>query len=145
MYRRYRLPTVWREMERLQNEMNRLFDSYTPAHRRGALSYPALNIWSNKDGLMVTAEVPGIGPEEMDIHVAGDTLTLSGERKPEVTGEDVRYHRQERGFGSFNRAIQLPYNIDVNKVEATFRNGVLQIALPRAEEDKPRKITVKAV
>lgn len=142
MYRRYRMPTLWREMERLQNEMNRLFDAYFPAWQRTP-SYPALNIWSNKDGLLITAEVPGVGPEDMDIQVAGDTLTLSGQRKPEQPEGNVRYHRQERGFGSFHRAIQLPYTIDASKVEATFRNGILQINLPRAEEDKPRKIAVK--
>lgn len=144
MYRRYRVVSPWREMDRLQREMNRLFEDYYPTNRvRRAPSYPALNVWSNEEGLMVTAEVPGIRSEDIEINVVGDTLTLSGARKADDLTENGRYHRQERGYSSFNRALQLPFPVDVAKVEATFRNGVLNIRLPRAEELKPRKIQVK--
>jgi HSP20 family protein len=131
-------------MDRLQREMNRLFDDYYPLRQRRAPSYPALNVWTNEEGLAVTAEVPGVSPEDIDINVVGDTLTLSGERKPDQMDEGARYHRQERGYGSFTRSIQLPFAVDVAKVDATFRNGVLNVMLPRAEEDKPRKIAVKS-
>ena len=144
MYRRYRIPTVWNEMDRLQSEMSRLFETYYPNRVRQAPAYPALNVWTNEEGLNVTAEVPGVSPEEIEISVVGDTLTLSGTRKPEALDENVRYHRQERGYGDFTRSLQLPFQVDVNKVEATFRNGVLMVAMPRAEEDMPRKITVKS-
>lgn len=145
IYRRYRLPGAWQEMDRLQREMNSLFEAHTPARLRPAPGFPALNVWSNADGLVVTAEVPGIAPEDIDINVVGDTLTLSGERKADEVEQGARYHRQERGFGRFTRSLQLPYAVDVNKVEATFKNGVLHIQLPRAEEDKPRKIAVRTV
>lgn len=144
MYRRYRIPTIWREMDRMQRDMNRLFDTYNPGRLRSAPGYPAMNIWSNEDSLTLTAEMPGVSPEDIDISVVGETLTLSGERKHDDTNGSTRYHRRERGYGKFTRSIQLPFPVDVNKVEAGFSNGVLNIALPRAEEDKPRKIAVKS-
>lgn len=143
MYRRYRIPSAWREASRLQREMNRLFDDYHPARMRRASGYPALNVWANAEGLRVTAEVPGVSPEDIDISVVGETLTLSGARKPDEVAEDVRYHRQERGCGEFTRSIQLPFPVDVEQVDATFIDGILEIVMPRAEEDKPRKIAVK--
>ncbi|MBN1148348.1 MAG: Hsp20/alpha crystallin family protein [Anaerolineales bacterium] len=144
MYRRYRVPPAWREMDRLQREMNRLFEDYSPARLRRAPGYPAMNVWVSDEGLVVTAEVPGVKPEDIDVNVVGDTLTLSGARKPDELDESSRYHRQERGYGNFTRSIQLPFPVNVSNVEAAFRNGVLNISLPRAEEDKPKKIAVKA-
>ena len=144
MYRRYRMPLVTREVDRLQNEMNRLFEAYSPARMRTAPGYPAMNIWTSEDGIKLTAEVPGVHSEDIDINVVGETLTLSGERKADELKEGARYHRQERGYGKFTRSIQLPFPVDVNQVEATFKNGVLNVSLPRAEEDKPRKIAVKS-
>lgn len=143
MYRRYRIPTAWREVDRLQREMNRLFENYNPQHVRSVAGYPAMNVWSSEEGLKVTAELPGLSTDDLDISVVGQTLTLNGLRKRDELPEEARYHRQERGFGKFSRSIQLPYAVDVKKVEATFKDGVLHIDLPRAEEDKPRKITVK--
>jgi HSP20 family protein len=131
-------------MDRLQGEMNRLFDAYTPARLRRAPGYPAMNVWANDDGLVLTTEVPGVNPQDIDISVVGETLTLSGERMPDELKEGSRYHRQERGYGKFTRSVQLPFPVDVNAVEASFKDGVLHVAMPRAEEDKPRKITVKS-
>jgi HSP20 family protein len=115
-----------------------------PSYLRSAPSFPALNIWSNEDELIITAEVPGINPEDLDISVVGDNLTLKGERKAEEMDENARYHRQERGYGSFSRTVQLPFPVDIDKVDANFTNGVLEITMPRAEADKPRKIAVKS-
>jgi len=145
MYRHFRVPTTWREMDRLQQEMNRLFETYTPSRMRTAPGYPAVNVWTNEDGLVLTAEAPGVQPEDIDLNVVGNTLTLSGQRKAEDLPEGTRYHRQERGYGKFVRSIQLPFPVDTNRVEATFKNGVLHANLPRAEADKPRKIVVKSV
>lgn len=131
-------------MDRMQREMNRLFDTYYPVRLRTAPSFPAMNVWSSEEGLILTAEVPGIRPEDIDVSVVGETLNLTGARKPEELKEGTRYHRQERGYGKFSRTIQLPFPVDVNKVEATFKNGLLHISLPRAEADKPRKIAVKS-
>lgn len=143
MYRRFRIPTVWRDVDRLQREMYRLFEENNPARLRRAPGFPALNVWANEESLKITAEVPGVIPEDIDINVVGETLTLTGVRKPDELNEGARYHRQERGYGTFTRSIQLPFAVDVNQVEATFKDGVLNISLPRAEEDKPRKIIVQ--
>lgn len=143
MYRRFRTPSVWQEMDRLQREMNRLFNDYSSSGRRPATGYPALNVWTNPESAILTAELPGVSPDNLDINVVGETLTLSGEREPEQVPEEARYHRRERGFGRFSRTIQLPFQVDSGKVEARFDKGVLHVTLPRAEADKPKKIQVK--
>jgi HSP20 family protein len=104
--------------------------------------FPAMNVWSGDERVMVTAELPGVTAEDINISVTGDTLTLTGERRRPEVGDGEAYHRQERGYGEFSRSLQLPFRIDANGVEATFRKGVLSITLPRAEEDKPKKIHV---
>lgn len=143
LYRRLPTPSVFSELDRLQREMNRLFErSYSP-RLRSAPNFPALNVWTNEDGAIITAELPGVSPEDLDISVIGETLTLSGERKPDLIEEDVRYHRQERGYGKFTRSLELPFRVDATQVEATFDKGVLHLTLPRAEADKPKKIAIK--
>jgi HSP20 family protein len=132
-----------REMERLRREMNEIFEGFDRGPRlSAATTYPAMNVWTNPDGAIVTAELPGINPEDLDISVQGDTLTLRGSRSADGLGEGDAYHRRERGSGQFQRAFQLPFAVDASKVEATYELGVLSIALPRAESDKPKKITV---
>jgi len=143
MYRRLRIPSIWREMDQLQREMNRLMDSSLGRRTFGSPSFPAINIWTNEDGQVITAELPGFKPEDIDIDISADKLTLSGERKLEDVGDDVRYHRQERSYGKFVRSIQLPFMVDTGKVDASMKDGVLEIALQRAEADMPKKIAVK--
>jgi len=142
--------SVWEEMDKLQKEMNRMFDSaFTNRLNDRPLNshdFPAMNVWTKAEsGQVITAEIPGMNVDDLDIKVVGETLTISGSRQVPVDDENVRYHRQERGYGSFTRTIQLPFPIDVDKVEANYEKGVLKIWLPRAESDKPRKITVKAI
>ena len=141
---RYSYAPPWREMERLQREMNRLFaDSFSLAGGRTAPQYPAINVWTNEDGAVITAELPGVNIEDIDISVVGDTLTLNGTRQPDKLEEGEKYHRRERNYGNFNRTFQLPFHVEADKVEAIFEKGVLHLSLPRAEVDKPKKITVK--
>jgi HSP20 family protein len=137
--RRGYLWSPWQEMERLQREAGRFGMS-----RRGAPAFPAMNVWTSKDGAVLTAELPGVKPDDIDISVVGDTLTLSGTRQAEERSEGTTYHRRERGFGKFTRSFQLPFHVDAGKVEAHFESGVLHVSLPYAEEDKPKKITVKS-
>jgi len=135
-----------REVERLRREVNRLFEEADRGPRLAvAGGYPAMNVWANADGVVVTAELPGIKLDDLDIAVQGNTLTLQGVREPEQLEEGDRYHRRERPSGRFQRVFQLPYEIEVDKVEATYEAGVLRLLLPRAEADKPRKIEVRAV
>jgi HSP20 family protein len=135
----------WREMHRVRRDMNRLFaDSAGNLGQGSVPAYPAMNAWANENGVIVTAELPGVSVEEIDISVVGDTLTLTGNREPDEPQDGKTYHRRERRHGRFARSFRLPFDIEGNKVEAALENGVLQISLPRAEADKPRKITVKA-
>jgi HSP20 family protein len=139
----YRSP--WREMERLQREMSRLFaTAATNPLDACAPTYPAMNVWTSEDEAIITAELPGANPEDIDISVTGDTLTVSGNRQPDELPEGATYHRRERGCGKFTRAFQLPFPVESGEVDAVFESGVLRVSLPRLEADKPRKITVKA-
>jgi HSP20 family protein len=135
----------WREMERLQHEMNRLLSGTSRSPGLSvALSYPAMNVWTNEESAFVTAELPGINPEDIDISVQNDTLTLRGNRAPDEVQEGGTYHRRERGSGSFTCSFQLPFQVQSDQVEASYAKGILRITLPRAEADKPKKIAIKA-
>jgi HSP20 family protein len=140
----WRTNPSWREMERLRREMDRLFTDWSPrSDWTAAPAYPAMNVWINEDGAIVTAELPGVAPEDIEISVVNETLTVTGTRQPEEV-EGATYHRRERSSGKFTRSFQLPFRIEGNQVEASFERGVLHIHLPRAEADKPKRITVKA-
>jgi HSP20 family protein len=135
--------TPWREIERWQKEMNRLFSGvFSPTNGHIAPGYPAMNILTNQDGAVVTAELPGIDHSNIDISLTGDILTLTGSRQANQLPEGAKYHRQERGHGQFSRTIRLPFQVAADQVEAAFKNGLLYISLPRTEADKPKKITV---
>jgi HSP20 family protein len=137
---RTRLFETLREMQQLQQQFNRLFESN---QWRVAGEFPPINVWTNENSATVTAEVPGLAPEDIEISVVNDALTLKGERRPEPLAEGESLHRQERGFGQFSRTIQLPFRVDADKVEAVFKRGILSITLPRTEQDRPRKISVR--
>jgi HSP20 family protein len=102
-----------------------------------------LNAWTNQNQAIITAEIPGIDADTLDINVIGDTLTLRGTREPEPIKEGETLLRGERNLGSFSRSLQLPFQVDAPKVTARAKNGVLIITLPRAEAEKPRKVAVK--
>lgn len=108
-----------------------------------AAVFPALNVWSDDDAIHVEAEVPGLRLEQLDVSVAGDQLTLSGER-PEVHEQGVTRHRRERGVGRFSRSLTLPYEVEAGQVEARLADGVLSIDLPKAQAIRPRKIGIQA-
>lgn len=133
-----RVWSPWREMERLQQDVNRLLS------RESAPTFPAVNIWASDQDVIVTAEVPGVDPANLDITVAENILRLTGSRKPEELKPGEVSHRRERASGEFTRSFRLPYAVDSGKVEANCEKGVLKVRLPRAEEDKPRKIAIKS-
>ena len=93
---------------------------------------------------VVTAELPGVSPDDVEISVVGETLTIHGDRKSEEVDEKATYHRQERACGQFNRSIELPFMVESDKVSAKLEKGLLTITLPRAEQDKPRRISVNS-
>lgn len=132
-------------MNRLHNEMNRLFDHWGARPSRYAEGvFPPLNLWEDDDNLFMEAELPGFDMDDLDIYVTGgNQLSIKGERKhPEL--ENGTWHRQERGFGSFSRVVELPADVDAENVSAECCHGVLTITMPKSEKAKPRKITVKA-
>jgi HSP20 family protein len=110
---------------------------------RGKEAYPPVNVYATGDDVVVTSEVPGIEASMIDLTVAGDILTLKAEKKPVNLKEGEKWHRNERAYGSFNRTVKLPYNVDSSKIEAFYDKGILRLTLPRAESDKPRKINVR--
>jgi len=128
-----------RDMQRLQDSLNRMLSA---SAANNATDFPPINVWTSESGAIVRAEVPGIAPEDVDISLVHDTLTIRGSRKPEDLKEGESRHRHERGYGEFTRSLQLPFGVEADNVQAKFSNGVLQITLPRAEAEKPRRINV---
>lgn len=128
----------------LRREIDRLFDGFGPridVARTGV--FPALNVWEDGEALYAEAEIPGVKAEDLDIYAVGNELTIKG-RRGTPQGEEVAYHRRERGIGEFARTVTLPADVDAEKVEARLEHGVVTITMPKAEAAKPRKITVKA-
>jgi HSP20 family protein len=128
--------------------MDRLFeDSFVqqpgrwPAVAEG--SFLAVDVYETEDTVVVEAPVPGLKPEDVEITISGDTLTIKGETKSEEKVEREKYIRQERRYGSFCRAVALPEGLDRDKAEADFEDGVLKVTFPKLEEVKPKSIKVK--
>lgn len=122
-----------------QSEVQRLWPNVVAA----AGGYPSLNVWEEGDVVYAEAEVPGVKAEDLDLSVVGRELTVKG-RRAAPTAPEATYHRRERGVGEFSRSVKLPVDVDSEKVEASLVDGVLKIALPKAETAKPRKINVKS-
>ena len=129
------------ELRSLQREMNRLFDGYEGGTSMSR--FPALNVWGNGDNLVVTAELPGLETEDIDVSVVNNQLTIKGERKGGNPAENAECIRCERGDGSFVRTVRLPYAADNGQVTAKYDKGVLTIAVPRAENAKTKRIEIK--
>ena len=137
-------------MMSLRNAMDRLFeDSFVHPYRfwpeigSGELSLELDMYQTDKDVVIKTA-IPGLKPEEVDISITGDVLTIKGEHKEEQEVKEENYLRKERRYGTFRRSLQMPVAVKSDKAEAMFENGVLTLTLPKAEEVKPKQIKVKA-
>jgi HSP20 family protein len=134
----------------LRQAMDRLFEDawVRPAAGQGqdgsGAAALALDVYETNDDLVLTASVPGVKPEEIDITVQGDVLTIKGETKFEGGETQGAYHRQERRYGRFHRQIALPVSVRSDSATAQFENGVLTLRLPKAEEAKERRIPVQA-
>jgi HSP20 family protein len=128
----------FREARRLQEEMERLRRSATAPQ-----GFPAINVYAHHDGIVITAELPGVNEDDLDITVHRDTVTLRGKRQDQPT-EVQGYHRRERRSGTFGRTFSLPFQVDPERVQAALRNGILTVTLYRPEHDKPKRIRVSA-
>ncbi|MBI9048962.1 MAG: Hsp20/alpha crystallin family protein [Anaerolineaceae bacterium] len=145
MYRKFQNNSIWNEMDRLQRDMNLFMNAYMPSARASAHAFPAVNLWNSEDQAVVTVEIPGVKQDDLDIMLTGDTLTIKGSRNPDDIAENAVPHRQERGNGQFTRTLRLPFPVESEKVDAKLKSGVLQIHLPRASHDMPRKISVSSL
>ena len=137
---------LWDPFENLagiRDEMNRLFDS--SLRRRGIFDgafAPAVDIVEDKDNLLVTVDLPGLTKDDVHVSIQDNTLTIRGERKSESEKKESNFYHRERVYGSFSRTIELPTTVDSSKVAANFRDGVLHVTLPKAEDAKPKEIKV---
>lgn len=135
-----------REMDSLQREMNRLFDSLTPAVDRssnGVAFVPAAEIHDTPEAIHLKLEIPGMEAEDLDVQVTAEAVAISGERRSETQTTEKGMTRSEFRYGSFRRVIPLPTRIQNDSVEAQYKNGVLSLNLPKAEAEKNRVVKVQ--
>jgi len=133
---------VWREMERLRRDMDGLFSNY--GRTAASATYPLINVYEDKDNMVVTAELPGATKEKVSITFSDGVLTIAGKQEAPASVKNMSAVRQERTEGEFEKTINIPTKIDQNGINASFGNGILTITLPKAEEAKPKTITIEA-
>jgi len=128
----------------IQDEVNRLFDTSLRRHGgfEGVFS-PALDVVVEKDNVLVKADLPGLGKDDISVTLQDNYLTIKGEKKHEVEQKEANYFLNERVHGSFARTVELPVAVDAAKIDARFKDGVLHVTLPKTEEAKPKQIEVK--
>ncbi len=136
------------EMADLRRETDHIFGEFfgrTPFRMAAteAMWSPLVDVHETKDGIVLQVELPGVKQEDIQVSIEGDTLTLKGERKREAEVREDQYQRIERSYGRFERTILLPSVVDSTRVKATYREGVLEIQLPKKEEAKPKEIKVE--
>ena len=136
----------FRNLNDIQGEMNRLFDSFfgRPASVAAGerMWAPLSDMYETKDDLFVTFELPGVREKDVNVSITGDMLTLKGERRFERDVKDEGYYQLERVYGKFERSMPLPVAVQADKVKAAYRDGVLEIRLPKVEEVKPKEIKI---
>jgi HSP20 family protein len=140
-----------RELNTIQNEMNRLFNTFfeTPGGQGGAPAasrrwLPAMDLVEHGDEFILRADLPGLSENDVNIEFEDNVLTISGERKSEHEERKEGYYRLERASGNFSRSLTLPEGVDPEKVQASFDRGVLEVRIPKPEQRKPRKVTISA-
>lgn len=137
----------FRDLVALQDRISRILDdrfgrTHAEESLTGAIT-PPVDIYENADALVLEADVPGLNLEELDIRVEDNTLTIRGERKPAREVAEESYHRAERPYGVFTRSFSLPSTIDAERIDASYRDGVLRLTMAKREESKPRQIKVQ--
>ncbi len=139
-----------RELNTIQNEMNRLFNTFFDAPAAGAGQtptrrwLPAMDLAETDDEFVLRADLPGLGEDDVNIELEDNVLTISGERKSEHEERNEGWVRVERASGSFSRSLTLPEGVDPERVRASFDRGVLEVHIPKPEQRKPRKVTIAA-
>lgn len=137
----------FRDLRTLQEEVNRLFSTNLTRGfgeegiGRGAWN-PSIDIYENKDQIVLEAELPGMNPDDVELSVENNVITIRGERQFEKKDETDNYHRVERSYGSFTRSFTLPQTVSAEGAQAEYKNGVLRVTLPKREETKSRRIQI---
>lgn len=136
------------ELENLQKEMNRLFD-FSFARRPwgdstllGGQWSPAIDVYDSKDNILVKADLPGLTKDEIEVSIENDNLVIKGEKKKDTEVKEENYYKTERFYGSFYRTVELPAQVETDKVDAKYEDGVLSLTLPKKEDAKPKQITI---
>lgn len=139
--------TAFAGLSSLRNEIDRLFEAPMGDLARASHflsgSAPALDVYEDKDSFVVKAEIPGMKKEDIDVSLHDGSLSISGERKSEQQSENAQTHRTERFFGRFQRTVNLPAPVAADKVSGQYKDGILTVTLPKAEEAKPKQIDVQ--
>ena len=138
----------WTALPTLQNRVNRLFDDMFPEIGRGddigLMEWrPMVDTYEKDDAIVVSAELPGVNREDISVDVKNNILTISGERKHEEDVNENNYFRKERFYGKFQRSFTLPDNVDSEKVDAAYKDGVLEVTIPKTEQGTTKKIEIK--
>ena len=135
---------VFQDLEDFQKEMNRLFESRWPAKANGNSFWaPPVDIIDEKDHIRIRADLPGLKKEDIEVSADNGILTIKGEKKEEKETKEKDYVRSERYYGAFHRSFSLPTGVDAQKVNASYKDGVLEVALPKREDAKPKQVKVE--
>lgn len=134
---------IFSEMERLRREMNGLFSHYGKGSN--ATTFPLLNVYDDKENVIVTAELPGLTKDQVNITFSDDILTLSGKQEIPAKLKEMGVIRKERSEGNFEKTLRIPTKVNQDAIVASFNNGILAITLPKAEEVKPKTINIETV
>ena len=138
----------FRNVSSLQDRINRMFEDFFPRSREldeeiGVCAWqPAVDIYETDEGLVIQAELPGVKKEDVSVELKDNILTLKGERKVDNEIDEQRYFRKERCFGTFHRSFTLRESVQADKIKARFKEGILEVEIPKAEAERPRQITV---
>jgi HSP20 family protein len=136
-----------REVDSLQSEVNRLFDTFfggRPATAGLRRWVPPMDLVESEDHLVLRADLPGLDSDDVNIELKDGVLTVSGERRAEHGEQADSFYRVERAFGTFSRSLSLPGRVDADRITATFENGVLEVRIPKPEERKPHRVEIGA-
>jgi len=144
----YRYLTKWEpfsDLVSLRDDMDQLFETFFGQHSEDRKGFwtPILDIEESNGNIVVKAEIPGMEKDEIKVSVRNNMLSISGERKQEIETKDKTFHRIERSYGKFSRTITLPSEVDADKIKAAYKDGVLNITLPKPESMKPKQIEVE--
>jgi HSP20 family protein len=139
---RYTTRNPWRDLDQLTNRLGQMFDSEWPTPSSGGDWVPAVDVEETPDELTLTAELPGLDREDVEIELENNILTVRGQRAETKTSEERRFHVWERRYGSFQRSFTLPRTVSADSISAEFENGLLRVHMPKAAEAKGRRIEI---